>query len=503
MHKGEPPNDGEESLRSVEANVQAGLEWARRRDVPDVLGWKDLADHPAATCRTLGRRVSEERAPGAVCGFPLPKPGKDELRRLACLHPLDDLYLRLLVDRMLDNASFHLHRYAFGARLANSPPGWQIESRNPEWRALRDRAHQMVASGRYATLVKCDVRRCYPSITAEVVEKALVWHGLDAKRVDPLVRLLRGLRLVGSPKGLPIRPDSSAVIACLVLGVADRALADAGLAHLRYSDDCFIFVPHGADPAHAYDIYGQALDSIGLEPNSDKYEEHSVEDGSAWSAVQDPTVSELQCGPARFEDTQHLVAALEEELDRDEPNWRAVSFCIGGLRHRRSPYALPQIYGDTRVLLNLPTQAGRYVTALCDHSPTRLKVDQDWLAEQATTDRGDGGLAAQMQMCRAASRVRLGKSNGQRFGEIATASTDFAGQRLPLRAAASQAWAQSESYKQRRAEEMAHEFGHYDIRRALIGSIAAKSQSSRRTRAFHQTMRSIDPDLEPVLEGLS
>lgn len=86
---------------------------------------------------------------------------------------------------------------------------------------------------------------------------------------------------------------------------------------------------HGADPAHAYDVYGQALDLIGLEPSADKYEEHSVADGSAWAAVPDPTISGLQRGPTRFGDTGRLVAALGEELDKEQPNWRVFSYCIG------------------------------------------------------------------------------------------------------------------------------------------------------------------------------
>ncbi len=237
------------------------------------------------------------------------------------------------------------------------------------------------------------------------------------------MELLHGLVLVGAPRGLPIGPEASAVIAGLVLGVVDRALAEAELAHLRYSDDSFIFVRSGASTASAYDAYCQALDSLGLEPNSDKYEEHSVADGSAWSAVQDPTVSALQGYPAFIGDVGYLVFALDEELSREQPNWKAVSFCLGSLRYRRSPGALPRIYGCPAVLLNLPRQVGRYVAELSENRPTHHEVDQDWLVEQATADRGDTGLAAQLHACEAASRARLGKANGQRLEEIIIGSS--------------------------------------------------------------------------------
>ena len=491
-----------QSRDAVAANVQAGQEYSRLRDLPDVLGWKDFLAHPDATFDALHRRASEGRVPGAACGFPLPKPGKDELRRLTHLHPLDDLQMRTLVDQMLGGTPVGTHCHAFGARLVNGPPGWRIEPSNRAWQYLRDVASSHIASGRYSMLVKCDVRRCYPSITAEIVERALVWQGLDSMQVGPLVEMLRELVLVGAPSGLPIGPDASAVIAGLVLGVVDRALAEAGLAHLRYSDDSFIFVPVGASVAHAYDVYCQALDSIGLEPNSGKHEEHAVADGSAWSAVQDPTVSALQSHPAFVGDDQHLEVALDEELSRDQPNWTAVSFCVGSLRYRRSPCALPRIYDCPAVLLNLPRQVGRYLAELSEHRPTRGEVDQDWLVEQATADRGDVGLAAQLHACEAASRVGVGKANGQRLEEIVVASSGCAAHQVPVRAAAAHAWAHSRAFRQSRAEDLAQEFGHYSMRRGLIDAIATKSQGSRRIRAFRQKMWSADHDLEPVLEGL-
>ncbi len=494
-------NDGL-SPRSVEANVQAGRKWACRRDLPDVLGWKDLADHPGATFNALSRRVSEGRVPGAVSSFPLPKPGKCEMRGLAHLHPLDDLQMRLLVDRMLNEVSVHVHPHAFGARLESGPPGWQIEPSNRAWEHLREAASELIASGRYETLVKCDVRRCYPSITADVIERALSGQGLDVKRVDPLVEMLRGLLRVGSPKGLPIGPEASAVIAGLVLGVVDRAVAEAGMAHLRYSDDSFIFVPNGTATAQAYEVYSQALDKVGLKPNLDKFEEHPVGDGSAWSAVQDPTVSALQYYRVFVDDERHLLAALDAELLREQPNLRVVSFCVGSLRYRRSPCALPRIYENPAVLLDLPTQTGRYLSELCDNEPTRHEVDQDWLVEQAMAELGDAGLAAQLQVCNVASRVRLGEANGRCLEEIVTASSGGSTQRAPLRAFAAHAWAQSHAYRRRRAEDLALEFAHYDIRRALVEGIATKGQPSRKTRSFHQKMWSADHDLEPVLEGL-
>ena len=73
---------------------------------------------------------------------------------------------------------------------------------------------------------------------------------------------------------------------------------------------------------------------------------------------------------------------------------------------------------------------------------------------------------------------------------------------MPVRTAAAHAWAQSRAYRRRRAEDLAEEFGHYNIRRALIDAIATKCQRSSKTRSFRQKMWSADHDLEPILERL-
>lgn len=480
----------------VQANVLAGAENTRQRDLPDVLGWKDFSDHPRATRDSLARRVAEDQVPGPAASFPLPKPGKGELRRMAHLHPLDELQMRLLVDRLLATRPHRFQRHSFGARLSVAPPGWVIEPSKHAWESLRWEASRLIASGRYATMIKCDVRSCYPSITADVVEQALAGSGYCPRDIAPIVRLLRELPLVGAPKGLPIGPEASAVIADLVLDAVDQAFAESEFAHLRYSDDSFIFVPNGACPDVAYETYRQALLAIGLQPNAEKRSEHPVEDGSAWSVVQDPTVSTLLRGGFRDCDAGTLVSTLDAEIETEQPNWNAVSFCLGSLRYRRSPLALPRIYGQPEIALNIPRQVGSY---LCELSHD---VDPDWLINQATTARGDTGLATQLHMCRVASRVKLGEVNGHRLEEVATASPDHEAQRAPVRAFAAQAWTHSDAYRPKRAEEIALHLGHYDTRRALINAIASTGQSSRRIRSFRQKMWSADSDLEPALEGL-
>ncbi|WP_428115097.1 hypothetical protein [Candidatus Poriferisodalis sp.] len=336
----------------------------------------------------------------------------------------------------------------------------------------------------------------------EVIERALIYQGVDSKQSRPVLELLDGLQSVGAPPGLPIGPEASAVVAGLVLGVVDSKLKDAGIAHLRYSDDIFIFVPEGLSPRTANKTFCEALDLVGLAPNTDKYEEHSVHDGSAWSAVQDPKVSDLQHDPNPAGDGRHLVEGIEEELESGRPNWTAVSFCLGGLRYRNNPQALSLICERPQIFQTLPRQTARYLTQMCDDKVNRKQIDQDWMVEQATTDRGDKGLAAQLHACRVAARLKVGEPNGNCVESIIAEADRFEAQRTPLRAAAALAWGSSFAFRQHRAEEFALEVGNYDVRRVLVAAVAGRVAKGRKTQAFHQKLRSADRDLDPVLSRL-
>jgi hypothetical protein len=117
-------------------------------------------------------------------------------------------------------------------------------------------------------LLQTDVRECYASMSAAVVERSLRRAGCDPVDVAGIVRMLDRFDLAGI-RGLPVGPPPSAVLANAVLSVVDRAIRARGLRHLRWVDDIVLAAPERALP-EAMDLIAAALDDLGLSLNEAK-----------------------------------------------------------------------------------------------------------------------------------------------------------------------------------------------------------------------------------------
>lgn len=124
-------------------------------------------------------------------------------------------------------------------RALTAAPG---DVRLRPWRPARDAflrsAHGMAfAAGAF---VAADVHRCYPSIGPDLVGRTLRRFGCERTDVQDVTAMLEALEEAGVP-GLPIGPDPSAVLANAALAGADEVLRAAGVRHLRWVDDIWIF----------------------------------------------------------------------------------------------------------------------------------------------------------------------------------------------------------------------------------------------------------------------
>jgi hypothetical protein len=133
------------------------------------------------------------------------------------------------------------------------------------WRPARDAflrwgEHLALAAGAF---VAADVRRCYPSIGPDLVGRILRRLGCPRNDVQGVTIMLEALEAAGVP-GLPIGPDPSAVLANAVLAGADEALRAAGVRHLRWVDDIWIFAPGRAEAVAALGSLARWLERQGL-----------------------------------------------------------------------------------------------------------------------------------------------------------------------------------------------------------------------------------------------
>ena len=123
--------------------------------------------------RRLVSRLKEGRCPSVAGAFPLPKPGKDEVRKMAWLNIYDDLYFRIIVGRTATATDSALGSDVFSYRLEDRSHGWTVQEVKQANEQRRERGEALLADGRCNAMAISDIRRYYPSITPEVIVEVL------------------------------------------------------------------------------------------------------------------------------------------------------------------------------------------------------------------------------------------------------------------------------------------------------------------------------------------
>jgi hypothetical protein len=202
-------------------------------------------------------------APTRVRLVPVPKSGG--IRWLAELDPPLALAYERLVAVLAPGIERVLAPGVLANRVALADPARGIMRLEP-WRSARTRFRRALADGVAAatTVVLADVRDCYASIGPDVCAIALRRVSAPRHVVAGLARLLTELEAGGLP-GLPVGPVPSAVLANAVLAGADRSLAAAGFAHVRWVDDFVAFATGPSEAERALSVLRFALADLGLE----------------------------------------------------------------------------------------------------------------------------------------------------------------------------------------------------------------------------------------------
>jgi Reverse transcriptase (RNA-dependent DNA polymerase) len=202
-------------------------------------------------------------APTRVRLVPVPKSGG--IRWLAELDPSFARAYARLVAVLAPGIERALAPGVLANRVAFADPARGIVRLEP-WRSARARFRRALADGVTAAtaVVLADVRDCYASIGPDVCAIALRRIGAPRHLIVGLARSLAELEAGGLP-GLPVGPVPSAVLANAVLAGADRSLATAGLAHVRWVDDFVAFATEPAEAHRALAVLRFALADLGLE----------------------------------------------------------------------------------------------------------------------------------------------------------------------------------------------------------------------------------------------
>ena len=140
------------------------------------------------------------------------------------------------------------------------PPGRPWHEQREAWRGTV-RAAMRAAD----VTIASDVASCYPSIGARAIRMASTLAGGEP---DELLAFLRRTAAAGAP-GLPIGPTPSAAIAEVVLTIADREAAVAGVLPIRWVDDV-VFAGSRDHVARAERAWRAALRDLGLRDHEGK-----------------------------------------------------------------------------------------------------------------------------------------------------------------------------------------------------------------------------------------
>ena len=488
------------TLAEVSANLRAGAEWSSKRDLPDVDGWADFNAAPELVHQRLTSRLQEGRCPSVAHTFPLPKTGKSESRKMAWLHPYDDLYLRIAVGRVALAVEAALGPDVFSYRLADDPPAWSVRDARVAFRLRRERARELFSAAGCNAIAVADIRNYYPSVEPEVVMDALRRAGSPQGAVTLIGDLLRDLEAMGAPEGLPIGPEASGLLGNIVLLRLDKAISSRVRGHIRYTDDSWMFLRAETEWPEVLEVYATSVSALGLEVNSSKVEVHPKDSDAAEHIIQHGQIAYLTSPAAGYRPPQRAAAELREELQRDKPDLTLVKFHLGSLRTAQNPLGLPILYEQPQLLQEIPHSVGHYLSAVVRDPHSRQELDRDWLVEQATTHPTARSAAGQLHLCGVASQLRLSKEHGNRLLDLATDSS--LRRHAPLQAWAAKAWGSSKAHSPRRAVDYACHFGDFSVRRAFALTVPPNASTRSKRSCWRRKLRSVEPDLEPTLARL-
>jgi hypothetical protein len=156
--------------------------------------------------------------------------------------------------------------------------------------------------------------------------------------------------------------------------------------------------------------------------------------------------------------------------------------CLGLLRSKASPDAVPYLVETPSWIDREPRSVGDYLAAIASEPSVRDVIDQDWLLDRAIGREPSSQTAAgQLHICRVLTTVGVQKAAGRRL-------LDFAHDARVLRhypalgSWAVRAWSTSRGWQKAPCMDVVHTVGHLNYRRAAVAGFATHSSASRNAR---------------------
>jgi hypothetical protein len=462
--------------------------------LPDPAGWEDLASRPDLVHERLQVRIRDDRFPFKPYRFPLPKPGKGEVRVMSWIDPYDEVALRALMGRCTPALvrSWNPTEVCSYEVVAPGPRWWVADHRTGNVRR-RATAEKHMAHRRFRALAVLDIRNYYASISLDVLTKLMLDARCPEGAVRALINILGAHHDLSGIPGLPIGFDGSGVLANAYLAPADLVLRPLAIGLVRYTDDTWAFLDH--------DRWDQVRESYATALKDLRLTLHPVKSRLVPAALADEVVHNadldyLTGGNTRSVPADEALDLLTAQADLS-PRLRdgaQVHFALGALRRHQDARGIGVIENAPDLLDEEPTSVGKYLCAVAAHPPTRRRLDDGWLAERASRSPHKLTLAGQVQAARAATVKGLAKTEGRRFLDLATDPALY--DQVPLRAWAAAAWSASRDWKLDTAIGAIEHLGEFSVRRAFTNGARGRPLPERMASKREHLLR-VDPDLAP------
>ncbi len=279
-------------------------------DIPDPWEFSDMADS-GAIAKLVQRRVIEGRTPLDPAPFAWPKTSGGD--RIMTFHDhLDQVLYRGLLSALVTQIESRLDRdHVMACRIESKRPWWRLAHHGNGNDERRRRAERYLDDPPTSVLGKLDVANFFSSIRPVPLRRSCLSLPGPGDIIQFLLRWLHDHGRHGI-EGLPVGPESSAVLANFLLAPGDEFLRDVvGIDFVRYVDDIWLFGPTPRAVEVARDSYRIWLDQIDLRLNDTKW----------MVAGGDEARAELQSALAEYWDTAPFAdgpdgaAAAKEYLD--------------------------------------------------------------------------------------------------------------------------------------------------------------------------------------------
>ncbi|MCP1426266.1 hypothetical protein J3D43_004782 [Paenibacillus xylanexedens] len=121
---------------------------------------------------------------------------------------------------------------------------------NYDWKRFNDKVYSVCQTGKYSHVVVSDIADFFPSIYLHNIETCLREATAVSGQIEhanALIRLIKGMHISQTHKGLPIGPQFSRPIAELIMHEVDKILIANNIKFVRYVDDIRIFCDSEAE----------------------------------------------------------------------------------------------------------------------------------------------------------------------------------------------------------------------------------------------------------------